>query len=152
MFVPKDLQRYIGKKELRYSLRTGYLGLAKQKARYIAGQVQSIFRLLRKGNLMANFSDDEINELVNNYIKESLERINNLFIDDPDEIRISRAAAFLGQKPVVGVAAPDGLDDFLLRQVVHFADEVIAALRADLDAVHVTSVIDESRNVKPGLI
>ena len=33
MNVPKDLQPYIGKKELRYSLRTGYLGVAKQKAR-----------------------------------------------------------------------------------------------------------------------
>jgi hypothetical protein len=31
MNVPKDLQSRIGKKDLRYSLRTGYLGIAKHK-------------------------------------------------------------------------------------------------------------------------
>jgi hypothetical protein len=46
--VPIDLYRFVRKKELRYSLKTGYLGIAKQKARYLAGQVQSIFRVLRK--------------------------------------------------------------------------------------------------------
>jgi len=85
MFVPKDLQRYVGKKELRYSLKTGYLGPAKQKARYLAGQVQSIFRILRKGGIMANLSDDQVKELVNKYIRQSLERINNLFNDEPEE-------------------------------------------------------------------
>ena len=30
LIVPKDLQPYIGKNELRYSLKTGYIGLAKQ--------------------------------------------------------------------------------------------------------------------------
>ncbi|MFO7553577.1 MAG: DUF6538 domain-containing protein [Desulfobacterales bacterium] len=86
MFVPKDLQPYIGKKELRYSLRTGYLGLAKLKARYVAGHVQSIFRILRKGTLiMAKLSDDQIKELVKKYIKQSLEQINNLFNDKQED-------------------------------------------------------------------
>jgi hypothetical protein len=83
MNVPRDLQRLVGKKELRYSLKTGYLGIAKQKSRYLAGQVQFIFKVLRKGDIMANLSDDQIKELVNGYIKHSLERINNLFNDDP---------------------------------------------------------------------
>ena len=39
MNVPQDLHRLVGKKELRYSLKTGYLGVAKQKARYLTGQV-----------------------------------------------------------------------------------------------------------------
>jgi hypothetical protein len=47
MNVPRDLQRFVGKRELRYSLKTGYLGVAKLKARLTAGHVQSIFRLLR---------------------------------------------------------------------------------------------------------
>ena len=38
--VPKDLQAYVGRKELRYSLKTGYLSDAKHKARIIAGQIQ----------------------------------------------------------------------------------------------------------------
>ena len=50
MFVPKDLQRYLGRKELRYSLKTGYLAIAKYKARFMAGQVQRVFKFLRKGD------------------------------------------------------------------------------------------------------
>ena len=49
MIVPKDLQKAVGKNELRYSLKTGYLGDAKYKARLLAGQVQRIFKYLRKG-------------------------------------------------------------------------------------------------------
>ena len=61
MNVPKDLQSYIGRKELRYSLKTGYLGDAKYKARVIAGQVQLIFKLLRKGNSsLMKLSDNRI--------------------------------------------------------------------------------------------
>jgi hypothetical protein len=48
MNVPKDLQAYIGRKELRYALKTGYLGKAKYKARIIAGQVQRVFKILRE--------------------------------------------------------------------------------------------------------
>jgi hypothetical protein len=86
MIIPKDLQPAFGKKELRYSLKTGYLGVAKQKARYIAGQVQSIFRILRKGSYaMVNLSEDQVKKLVGTYIKQSLERINNLFNDEPED-------------------------------------------------------------------
>ncbi len=38
--IPKDLQTLVGKRELRYSLGTGYIGQAKNKSRYIASQVQ----------------------------------------------------------------------------------------------------------------
>jgi hypothetical protein len=41
--VPSDLQTLIGKKELRYSLKTGYLSVAKRKARYLAGVYQNFF-------------------------------------------------------------------------------------------------------------
>lgn len=43
MKVPVELQGVLGKKELRYSLKTGYLGLAKSKARILAGQFQELF-------------------------------------------------------------------------------------------------------------
>ena len=57
MMVPPDLKPLIGKKELRFSLKTGYLGLAKSKARALAGQFQSHFRHLRR---VMNF--DELTE------------------------------------------------------------------------------------------
>jgi hypothetical protein len=48
MIVPRELQRFVGKVELRYSLGTGYVGLAKSRARLLAGQVQEFFRRLRE--------------------------------------------------------------------------------------------------------
>jgi hypothetical protein len=45
--VPQDLQPCIGKKELRYSLKTGFLSVAKSKARLLAGLCQNLFRTLR---------------------------------------------------------------------------------------------------------
>ncbi len=49
LIVPKDLKKFVGKTELRYTLGTGYLGIAKKKSRFLAGQVQFIFQVLRKG-------------------------------------------------------------------------------------------------------
>ena len=43
MNVPKDLYSLIGRKELRYSLKTGDIGTARYKARLIAGHVQQLF-------------------------------------------------------------------------------------------------------------
>ena len=86
IIVPQDLYRFVGKKELRYTLKTGRLGIAKKKSRYLAGQIQAIFRVLRKGEFVTvNLSEDKIKELVNNYIKQSVERINKLFFDDPED-------------------------------------------------------------------
>ena len=65
MIVPKDLRKFVGKTELRYTLKTGYLGVAKHKARLIAGQVQLIFRYLRKGDrVLSKLSDGQIRKLM----------------------------------------------------------------------------------------
>ena len=75
MVVPEDVQKFVGRKELRYTLSTGYLGVAKQKARFVAGQVQMIFRFLRKGGaFLTDLSDDQIQKMVQRYIKTSIER------------------------------------------------------------------------------
>lgn len=42
--IPKDLQCTVCKEELRYSLGAGILSDAKPKARFVAGQVQFLFR------------------------------------------------------------------------------------------------------------
>jgi len=88
LIVPKDLQPRLGKKELRYSLKTGYLGVAKQRARLLAGQVHLTFRLLRRGGTILNkLSDDQIQELVHQYIKQSIESWDRDFYEVPDEDR-----------------------------------------------------------------
>lgn len=63
MFVPKDLQRFVGKKELRFSLRTGYLGVAKRKARLLAGFYQYHFEELREEIRVKKLSDEDIEYL-----------------------------------------------------------------------------------------
>ncbi len=81
MNVPKDPQRVVGKKELRYSLKTGNLTDAKYKARILAGQVQLIFQLLRKGGaILSKLSDAQIQKLVTQYIKRSLDNLDNYFM------------------------------------------------------------------------
>ncbi len=48
MAVPRDLRKFVGKTELRYTSGTGYIGLAKSKARLMAGVAQNFFRSIRK--------------------------------------------------------------------------------------------------------
>jgi len=62
--IPKDLQVTITRKELRYSLKTGNLSKAKDKARLLAGQVQLLFRKLRRG---MNLTNDQILHLIKEY-------------------------------------------------------------------------------------
>ena len=83
--VPNDLRRFVGKKELRYSLKTGYLGVAREKAQIIAGQVQQIFSYLRKGGIeLSSLSDEKIQELVQQYLKEYIENLETRYHDEPD--------------------------------------------------------------------
>ena len=83
MNVPKDLQKVVGRKELRYSLETGYLGVAKHKARLIAGQVQLIFKFLRKGNkALEKLSDNRIREIVQNYLRAYIKDIEDRMYSD----------------------------------------------------------------------
>ena len=75
MNVPKDLQPYLYRKELRYSLRTGYIGLAKHKARYLAGQLHMLFKYLRGSvNGLSKLETKKIQELVNQFIKKSIDQ------------------------------------------------------------------------------
>jgi hypothetical protein len=62
--VPVDLQSAIGKKELRYSLHTGYLREAKTKASAIATRIKGIFVMLRKGEgNLTDLTDEKIKQL-----------------------------------------------------------------------------------------
>jgi hypothetical protein len=82
MVVPKDLQILVGKTELRYSLKTGYLGDAKYKARLLAGQVQRIFKRLREDGLfLSALSDEKIKELIDQFIKDYLAGLESRYFE-----------------------------------------------------------------------
>ena len=77
MAVPKDLQNLVGRKELRYSLKTDYLSGAKLKARIVAGQIQLLFQCLRRGGSdLTYLKDSEIQELVAKFMKRLIEKYN----------------------------------------------------------------------------
>ncbi|WP_319526026.1 site-specific integrase [uncultured Desulfosarcina sp.] len=84
MRVPLDLQPYIGKKELRASLKTGYLADAKSKSMLIAGRMHQLFRRIRGGysNDMSELDQSKINAIIRGFIKDSL--------DEEEEVRINR--------------------------------------------------------------
>ena len=72
MSVPADLRPLIGKRELRYSLQTGYLRTAKSRARVIAGQVQLVFQEMRRNfKGFMKLSDQQIQNMVTRYLERS---------------------------------------------------------------------------------
>ena len=74
MKVPADLQGVIGRKELRYSLRTTYLTPAKCKAGFLVVLIHRLFiDLRRRKGKLADLSEEKIQELVKQYIKDSVE-------------------------------------------------------------------------------
>ncbi len=93
MAVPRDLQKFVGKTEMRYSLGTGYVGLAKSKARLLAGQVQEFFRRLREIINLDELIDEQIVDLVNLYWRN--------FVDGLEKIRVEPGA--FGKGGVISV-------------------------------------------------
>jgi hypothetical protein len=86
MVVPKDLQKFVGKRELRYTLGTGYAGIARQKAQFVASKVHFIFRTLRKGvSTLKKLTDDRIKVLIDQYIKEAIKSWDESFYEDIDK-------------------------------------------------------------------
>lgn len=87
--VPKDLQQLVGRKELRYSLRTGCLSIARDKAQIIAGHVKQIFAWLRKGGSELNdLSDEKIKELIEQNLREYIDGIESRYYSPSDEFPI----------------------------------------------------------------
>jgi basic membrane lipoprotein Med (substrate-binding protein (PBP1-ABC) superfamily) len=80
--VPKDLQRFIGRQELRYSLKTGYLGVARGKAQTISAQIHQVYTFLRQGGTeLAVLTDEQIQELVQQYLKQYIEKLESRHFD-----------------------------------------------------------------------
>ncbi|MBW2103043.1 MAG: hypothetical protein JRH05_10270, partial [Deltaproteobacteria bacterium] len=81
MRIPLDLQGLLGRKEIRYGLRTGSRREAKYRARRIAGEMQFIFRRLRilneRKEAMAGegikLNDSQIRGLIDKLIRRILE-------------------------------------------------------------------------------
>jgi hypothetical protein len=107
--VPKDLQCILGKKELRYTLKTGYVGVARVKAQLIAAQVRKIFLCLRKGAMkVADLTGNKIQELVQQYLKEYIQELESRYygqdpratIQNRERIFINTSVTWTSSRPI----------------------------------------------------
>ena len=64
--ISADLKDIVGKTEFRYSLRSGLLKDAKQRARSLAAFIQQLFVKVRSN--MEEFTSERITSLVRTYI------------------------------------------------------------------------------------
>ncbi len=104
LHVPVDLQEYIGKKELRYSLQTGYLSEAKFKSRFYAANFQLLFRRLRELRSM-KFNDDQIKEFSKSYFEQQLKKLPSEFRPGNKEI----LKRIIGATNISGYVTPESV-------------------------------------------
>jgi integrase len=103
--LPPDISKVVGKRGLRYSLKTGYIKQAERKARRLAGTVEEFISEIRQEPpIIMKLSEAQIQSLLDQYLRKAL-------IDD-EERRLSASRI-----------DPDELDDEL---------EVISFIQSDL--------------------
>ncbi|AOY60559.1 site-specific integrase [Desulfococcus multivorans] len=69
--IPADLQSIIGRKEIRYSLRTGRIGVAKVMAQELALKIRRLVRELRRKERV-HMDKIQINRLIAGWIRDTL--------------------------------------------------------------------------------
>ncbi|MBT8762474.1 site-specific integrase [Desulfohalobiaceae bacterium Ax17] len=85
LVIPKDLRPIICKTELRYSLRTGSLSIAKHRARLMASYVHRLFIELRSKKVLF-LRNQELNKKT---INESLKKYFKKVLEEDEEYRVS---------------------------------------------------------------
>jgi len=130
--VPRDLQPFVQKKELRYSLKTGYLGVAKSRARLMAGLVQHHFRNIREVIKLKSLSEKDIQWLVNSIQREGLDMIEKLRVIGTDigDLPSKPIDFFAG---VTELNAEDELTSFSYEATSRTVDHILKTLRIDLE-------------------
>ena len=124
--VPVDLRDTFGLKEIRRSLKTGILGLAKEKARLLAGKIQQMFRTLREGKMTAEKLDQKkIQELVDRHVKETLEYIDEEPLMREHPITFEEADAYAQTTELITLELQEALVKGDFKQVGHIADGLL---------------------------
>lgn len=88
--IPADLQGLLGRKEIRYGLRTGSRREAKYRARRIAGEVQFIFRRLRILNGRKEAMAEEGIKLNDSQIKGLIDKLIQRILEEEEEDLLMR--------------------------------------------------------------
>ena len=68
--LPPDISKVVGKRGLRYSLKTGYIKQAERKARRLAGTVEEFISEIRQGPpIIMKLSEAQIQSLLDQYLR-----------------------------------------------------------------------------------
>ncbi len=76
--IPPDLKSTIGIFEIKRSLKTGSLCLAKERAYLISGRLKKLFRVLR--GTTVKLTKEKITDIINQYIQEGLDNIEEFML------------------------------------------------------------------------
>ncbi len=76
--IPIDLRKTVGIREIKRSLRTGSLCLAKERAFLISGRLKKLFRIIRRQEM--KLTKDKIANIINQYIEEGLNNIEEYLL------------------------------------------------------------------------
>lgn len=83
--IPENLRhKFCFKSEVRVSLRTAQITTAKYRARVMAGFIQGIFINLKKGGNLSVLTNEQINDLIQNHIKQLLDDDLRFRLEYPD--------------------------------------------------------------------
>jgi len=83
--IPKNLRhKFCFKSEVRVSLRTAQITTAKYRARVLAGFFQGIFIDLKRGGYIFVLTNEQINDLIQNHIKQLLDEDLIFRLEYPD--------------------------------------------------------------------
>ena len=71
--LPPDISKVVGKRGLRYSLKTGYIKHAERKARRLAGTVEEFISEIRQEPpAIMKLSEAQIQSLLDQYLRKTL--------------------------------------------------------------------------------
>jgi len=121
--LPPDISKVVGKRGLRYSLKTGYIKQAERKARRLAGTVEEFISEVRQEPpLIMKLSEAQIQSLLDQYLRKAL--------NEDEERRLS-----------AGQFSPDDLDDEL--EVINFIQSDLREELALNDYQGISSHVDD---------
>ena len=96
--VPADLRPRLKQREYRLSLRTGFLTQAKTMSISMKARLSTLFHLMRQEReLMAGLSDQQIREIVHQWVKKALDQYEEIRLRQPQPWSAEQLTAYLNR-------------------------------------------------------
>ena len=137
--VPPSVRILVGLREIKRSLQTGVLSVAKDRARIIAGKVRQLFRWLNDkivGGVEMELDREKVNQIINQYIRDGLEVIEESILLNG---KISDERIQQGPEDLWTVKSlhQDDLIAVDLKQAYRQADEILTEMGIEIDREHI---------------